>query len=298
MSITTLPSLEHFLAAPLEEVRRVAPATMILGTGGTRRRAVLAGISPHSHEYADFTRQEMLRCFDLIFSHGVRHLISAMLVAGHAAETTPGYREYLTRWVAEGLAGPQALEDYARRGWRVRIIGTESWPELEPAAERLLTATSTNDGPTLWASVASSTQASWQRLLQTAITHGITDRAELVRALYGEDIPPATLYLGSGKPQVDDSLIPPLLVGKMECYWRQHLGYDLDEPALRTILYDFAYIRPTWRADKSGRAETIHLYAAAWKTPAILGLGTRLGPFWYPAPTADPHAALASQPVP
>jgi hypothetical protein len=292
MTINTPPSLEQFLAAPLEEVRCIAPATVILGTGGTRRRAVLAGVSPQSDAYASWTRQEMLRCFDLIFSHGVQHLVSAMLVAGHAAETTPGYREHLTRWTAEGLAGQRALEDYARLGWRVRLIGVESWPELQPAAERLLEATSHIAGPTLWASVASSSANGWQQLLHTAVTQGITDRAALVRALYGEEIPPATLYLGSGKPQVDDSLIPPLLVGKLECYWRQHLGYDLDVTTLRTILYDYAYIRPTWRADKSGRAEMIHTYAAAWEKPPVLGLGTRLGPFWYPAPTADPHETL------
>lgn len=281
---TRPPTLREFLESPLASIQAIAPPTMMLGTGGTRRRAVLAGISPQSDAYAEFTYQEMLRCFELIFEHGVQHLITAMLVSGHAAETTPGYRNRIVQWTAEWLAGGEALADYARLGWRVRLIGVESWPELQPAAERLLMATSGHPGPTLWASVASSREASWQRLLQTAITQGITDRAALVRALYGEDIPPATLYLGAGKPQVEDSLIPPLLVGKMECYWRQHLGYDLDATTLRTVLYDFAYVRPTWRADKSGRAETIHDYAHAWVEPPVLGMGTRLGPFWYPGP--------------
>jgi hypothetical protein len=105
-----------------------------------------------------------------------------------------------------------------------------------------------------------------------------------VAAFYGEEIPPATLYLGAGKPQVEDSQIPLLLVGKLECYWRQHLGYDLDAEMLRTILYDYAYLRPTWQADKTGRAEQVTTYAQAWQEPPIVGMGTRLGPFWYPAP--------------
>jgi hypothetical protein len=37
--------LAEFLAAPIDEVRKVAPKTMILGAGGTRRKAVLSGFS-------------------------------------------------------------------------------------------------------------------------------------------------------------------------------------------------------------------------------------------------------------
>jgi hypothetical protein len=123
-------------------------------------------------------------------------------------------------------------------------------------------------------------------MLEVAIERGITDRVELVAALYGEEIPPATLYLGAGKPQVEDSQIPLLLVGKLECYWRQHLGYDLDAETLRTILYDYAYIRPTWQADKTGRSEQVLEFAQAWENPPVVGMGQRLGPFWYPAPLA------------
>ena len=160
----------------------------------------------------------------------------------------------LVRWTASSLGGLEALEDYARLNWRVRLVGTSSWPDLLPLAQQLKDATADNDGPTVWFSVASHSDLEWQRILRIAVEQQITDRPTLVRAVYGEDIPPATLYLGTGKPQVVESIVPPLLVGKLECYWRQHLGYDLDERTFRTILYDYAYVRPTWRADKTGRA--------------------------------------------
>lgn len=286
-----IPTLEEFLHAPLDEVRHVAPATMILGTGGTRRRAVLEGISPHSEAYSQLTREQMICCLDLIFQHGVQHLITAMLVSSHNQEVTPGYHDRMIEWVVWALAGSQTLADYQRLGWRVRLLGTESWPDLAPVAERLYAATATATGPTLWFTVASRVDLAWERILRIARQQGLTSRRDLVRAVYGEDIPPATLYLGAGKPQVDESIVLPLLIGKLECYWRQHLGFDLDERTLRTVLYDYAYIRPTWRADKTGRAEQVLAYRAAWEQPPVVGLGTRLGPFWYPAPIPPPPEA-------
>jgi hypothetical protein len=247
---------------------------------------VLQGFSVQDADYAQWTRQQMMACYELIFQHGVQHLVATMLVSSHNDETTPGYRERIVGWTAWAAAGDEALALYSCQGWRVRLIGVESWPELIPTAKRLLESTAHHPGPTLWYSVASRPERTWQRLLEVAVEQRITARTELVAALYGEEIPPATLYLGSGKPQVEDSQIPLLLVGKLECYWRQHLGYDLDAKTLRTILYDYAYVRPTWQADKTGRAEEVLTYAYAWQSPPVIGLGRRLGPFWYPAPIA------------
>jgi hypothetical protein len=285
------PSLEEFLAAPIEVARKVAPATMILGTGGTRRRAVLQGFSPQSESYAQWTRQQMMACLELIFDHGVKHLITTMFVSSHNEEITPGYREKIVSWTEWAIIGDEALASYAHHGWRVRLIGVESWPELAPAASKLVEVTAKNRGPTLWYSVASKPQLTWKSMLKVAVERGITDRTELIAAFYGETIPPATLYLGAGKPQVEDSQIPLLLVGKLECYWRQHLGYDLDAKTLRSILYDYTYIRPTWQADKTGRAEQVIEHAQAWENPPVIGMGQRLGPFWYPAPILPPVTA-------
>lgn len=281
-----LPSLADFLAAPLEDIRKVAPATMILGAGGTRRRAALAGFSTQSEEYARWTWQQMTACHALIFDHGVRHLVSTLAVSSHNDETTPGYREKIVRWTQWAVAGAEAQAEYARHGWRARLIGVESWPELAPVAKTLVEMTARNSGPTLWFSVATRPELTWKRLLELAIEQRSTDLRQLATALYGEEIPPATLYLGTGKPQVEASQIPPFLIGKLESYWRQHLGYDLDAATLRTILYDYAYLRPTWQADKTGRAEQAVAFAHAWDSPPVLGMGQRLGPFWYPLPIA------------
>jgi hypothetical protein len=273
-------------------VRTIAPATLILTNNGTRRRAALAGISAASREYAVWTRQQMLACLDLIFSHGVQHIFTPVMTEYNFDETTAGYREQLVAWIDWGIAGVDALADYNRRGWQARLLGAEFLPELAATADRLREQTAHNEhGPCLWFMALPHPEASWEQVLRLAGEKGLTSRQALIREIYGQDVPLATLYLGSGKPQVFPSIVPPLLMGRVDCYWRQHLGYDLDAATLRAILYDYAYLRNTWQEDKTGRAEQVLRFRTAWENPPVIGAGVRLGPFWYPAPIDAVQAA-------
>src|SRR5436190_6371795 len=100
MTTTHPPSLEEFMAAPAEQVASVAPTTMVLAPGGTRREGVLAGISLQSEEYARWSRERMIRCVDLLFGLGVRHLFLTVLRFPQLAETGH-YRERLIEWIDE-----------------------------------------------------------------------------------------------------------------------------------------------------------------------------------------------------
>jgi hypothetical protein len=207
---------------------------------------------------------------------------------------TGAYATRLHRLVDAGFAGPAVCAEYARRGWRVRLVGVESVPALLPTAERLRAlphpdSLQAGEGvatypPTLWGTIMPSHDAYWNTIFAAARQGQIATQAEAIRAVYGEDIPPATLSLSSNKLIVSPDLFPPLLMGHMQCYWSQRPGYSLDERQWRTILYDYAYLRRTWRADKAGRAELARADRAAWERGPILGLGRRLGAFWYPAP--------------
>jgi len=77
-------------------------------------------------------------------------------------------------------------------------------------------------------------------------------------------------------------LLPPLLAGEVQCYWIQRPGYLYDEQLLRRILYDYAYLRPTWRLDKSSRYDTLEANRSLWQQPLVLGYGKHVGAFWYP----------------
>jgi hypothetical protein len=287
MSVESAPSLAEFLGAPLAEIAKVAPATMVYGVGGTRRQAAFAGIEPWSDRYVQWARAQTLSSVDLIFRHGVRNLLIIALTPDNLREVDQ-YRAQLyerARWV---IAGAESVAEYARLGWRVRLLGTESVPELREAAASLWTLTSAQSMHTLYWSVVPDADAPWRQLLAAVQQTQAKTRSEAIRALYGEDIPPATLYLAFGKPMISLAILPPLLIGQLQCYWSQRPGYTLTEAQLRTILYDYAYLRPTWRAEKVERAKSALLHRQAWEKGPLLGLGMRLGPFWYPAPMSSP----------
>jgi hypothetical protein len=277
----TRPTLEQFLESPAGEVAKVTPETLIYTTGGTRRSAVLAGISPESDEYAHWTRERMIASFELFFRFGVRHVFNTLVRPNQFAEIGR-YRERLLDWIDWGVAGPEALADYARLGWRVRLLGTMNVPELQAVAERLHAATPEQSTATVWYHVISEPGEPWQWLLAAAQQAQARTQAEAIRALYGEDVPLAKLYLSFGKPIFVADLLPPLLAGDVQSYWIQRPGYSIDEQLLRRILYDYAYLRPTWMQDKSARYADVEVHRSLWEQAPTLGLGRRAGPFWYP----------------
>lgn len=278
------PALSDFLALPAEEVAAVAPATMIFAPGGTRRSAVLAGLDPHSDTYAAWSRRRMLGCLERIFRLGVRHIFTVVLRPAQMAEVGR-YRERLLSWLTDGLAGPEALDDYTRRGWRARLAGTLEEPILAAAAATLRGQPAPDNAPTAWFYVTAS-PAEHHALLRRALCapEGET-QAGAALALYGEEVPPATLMLSFGKPLVGDDLLPLFICGEVQCYWSQRPGFELDDEGLRRIFYDYAYTRRTWRQDKGGRYEHVIDQRDLWgRNPAlVLGEGRRLaGGLWYP----------------
>lgn len=287
MSTGSIPTLEEFLAASVEEVAKVAPTTMIYAPGGTRRQAVFKGIEPWSDDFIQWVRDNLFQSSELIFSYGVKHLILPFITPGNLQEVNR-YRGMLLERAKWALGGSESQADYRRLGWRVRLLGSESLPELRGVARYLTENTPTQSAHTLhWLAVADA-DSPWQELLTAIHQSQAKTRTEAVLALYGEEIPPATLYLATGKPTISFDLIPPLLVGQIQCYWSQQPGYTLSETLLRTLFYDSAYLRRTWHEAKLERAAEALEHRAAWEEGPMLGLGMRLGPFWYPAPMSSP----------
>ena len=80
----------------------------------------------------------------------------------------------------------------------------------------------------------------------------------------------------------DQVAVPALLLDETQCYWTQRPGYSLDDAALRQILFDYAYQRRTWQADKSDRYSDVLAQRDAWEQAPTLGIGQRLGRYWFP----------------
>jgi hypothetical protein len=278
----TIPTLEGFLDAPLADIAAIAPPTVIISVNGTRRSAALEGLTPHTDEFVEWSRPQLLACMGLLFAHGVRHIIAPAIVSPNMVEFDT-YRQRFLHMVEQGLASPAMLESYARLGWRVRMTGTESFPELQPAAARLVRATPPSWSHTLWWTMTPTPEAPWDSVFDVIAQTGARTRAEAIRTIYGEDIPLANILISFGKPIVIYDLVPPLLAGNLQCYWTQRPGYRLDQGMLRSILYDYAYTR-RGQSVTGMEYNTVMAQRAAWETGAVLGVGQRFGPFWYPLP--------------
>jgi hypothetical protein len=239
-----------------------------------------------------WARERLLNRLALIFRHGVQNIFAPFLSPNNVQEVHR-QRAQLFRQIQPVLAGSEALAWYRQLGLRVRLIGGEGIPEIKATAEILQTTTATTGGQTLYWLAVVDEEAPWGQVLKALQRAKARTQAEAIRLVYGEDIPPVTLFLSFGKPELSFNLVPPLLMGNIQCYWSQQPGYHLTETQLRTIFYDYAYLRRTWCADKLERAQAALGHPKAWQEGPILGLGMRLGPFWYPAPMSSvawPHS--------
>ncbi|MEZ4717593.1 MAG: hypothetical protein R2851_16125 [Caldilineaceae bacterium] len=200
---THRPTLDEFLVAPLATVREVAPATVIVATGGTRRRAMLDGIDIRSEAYPQQTRIHMIDAIELLLAYGAQHVFVPILVDGNFNEETPDYRDHLFRWIADGIAGPTAIDDYAQRDWQVRLVGAEEDSPLWATATKLIAATVSSTARCVWFTVAPSSTHAWEFALRKIVAAQATTHAAAVKAVYGQEIPvDGALLLSFGKPQI------------------------------------------------------------------------------------------------
>lgn len=277
------PSQNDFINSPVEVIRNEAPKTFIYAASGTRRAAALAGIPAAGEAFAQWTQGQLFDRVEMIFDHGVEHLCMPMLGPSQFEETTGEYREHLWRWFREGLAGSMAIKHYRKKGWRVRIAFSDYMPELKESGQRLIRETPQKSAKTLWCFVIPTFEQTWEWVLDATQKAKASNYAGAIRALYGDDIPSATMYLSTGKPLISTLQLPPLLISEVaQCYWSQRPGYSLTQRQFRQMIYDSAYARKTWKKDKSGRAEEILANRQIWENGSIFGLGERMGSFWYP----------------
>ena len=173
---------------------------MIYTVSGTRRSAALAGLDPQSDAAIQWLRLGMLSCVELIFAHGVQHILMPLLTPSQFKETTVNYHEKLWKWVEDGLIGKQAVTDFQARGWQVRFLFADQSPRLQRMNASLAQATPERQAPCLWLYVIPQPGQLWQWMLEIFQEKAPQNQAQAIHQLYGADIPPATLSLDFGKP--------------------------------------------------------------------------------------------------
>lgn len=284
-----IPTQEEFLAAPIEIVTDIAPRSMLFAPGGTRRSAAFAGVKAWSDSYLRLGQDGITRCLDVIFRHGVEHVFTPSIMVGHANEVED-IEQQLIMPMGRFVTDTRLLTICREHGWRMKIAPSTYNDILQPFMDILDENAPENARHTWWMTFTPSYESWWSTLLALAKSEQVTSRNDAIRALYGEEVPPITLCLSFGKPMVSPDLISPLLMDNVHAYWSQQAGYGLTDVQFRKVLYDYAYLRQTWQKDKALRAREAQEQQEIWEQEVIVGLGKRLGPFWYPELPQSPSA--------
>jgi hypothetical protein len=288
MTQSAPPDRAAFLAAPDAEVAASAPATVVYAAGGTRRVAAQAGITL-DEAYIEYTRAQLVENLALFFRLGVRHVIVPCLGPRQLFEAAP-YGERIIEWCIQALSGPDMRTEYHRRGWRARFIVPSPHPALQEAAALLQREFTDPAMPAVWYYLVADDADPWTDLLAAVHRSGARSYGDALSAVYGEEVPPATVFVGFGKLVTGTTLVPPLLCApNMQCYWVQRAGLRLLEPMLRAIFYDYAYARRTWRTDRRFRYAQTAEQQSRWETTEIIGVGAVQHGFWYPEAFPGPR---------
>ncbi len=276
-----MPELESFLAAPASTVAAVAPRTLMFAAGGTRRDAVLHGLAVdrYSDELARFSIQRFTDTVGHCFRLGVQNVI-AITVRSSQLQEQGAYRDFIIDGAIRTL-GALGVPLYNKLGCRVRLFGHDRFPAFAGLAAMLEAETDQTSPQTIWWLISESNEQTWERVIAAA--QGVTSFAELSERYFSAQVPPVELYVSFGKPFVSPENMPlPLFGTDAHCYFYQRPGYAISERELRMMIYDYAYLRRTWTADKSNRYVGIEEQRAIWERGDILGLGQRVGAFWHP----------------
>ena len=294
-----IPTLEEFLAFPIDKIRSVVPASLIFAAGGTRRSVALSGMT--RDDYASWALQHMLETYQTFYNYGVRHLI-APITHPRMFKEKGHYGENFITWMEQGLAGPETLKYYHKAGWNVHLIVAASTTTSDPRVQRVqklaqyIGETTPHADTHLWYFVVPDYDDLWRWVIERLVTiqHQITGR-HAIKSLYGIDIPPADLLVSFGKPTMSPDILPPFLWNVVQAYWTQQPSYMLNGDTLPRIFYDYAYLRNTYRTDKTGREEAVLSSSELWTNGPTIGLGNRVGPYWYPQPFSIPERAIDDQ---
>jgi hypothetical protein len=279
-----------------EYLRAAGPACWALAMGGTRRAYLADGgtLSQPSDLDAYYIWAEAVQraLFERLFRYGVQ---SVILIGRIPSDRGPAYAAFLRETLQRLVGNETRRASYERLNLRVRVAGdleqiaaAVDAPALPALFQSLIDSTAHASGPVLtylfrgsWHDPATEEAEFGYRL---GVQLGRTpNRDELVKAYYREQLPPLSVYLGSGRPRIG-MLRPPFLCGNEDLYWSHSPLMRLDDTAWRRIIIDHLWARKTTGGRNYGSDDHTLLTirnALLEQDGRIIGVGKRhpLG-FW------------------
>ncbi len=256
---------ERFLELPTQEVAELVKATghkvCVFPVNGTRRWFMLehgdkikddffkAYMDEAIHNHVDLCR--------LLFDHGVQTVLAPVF----GRELMRRGDEYTKRVGIDGLvrtATDKVYRDFFQQyNVKVRFYGDYrdvlSGTEYEYALKSiydLTEATKQNSALSLFFGVFA--DEATDTIARLSVEHylvqgSIPDKETLIRKYYGEDLPPASMFIGFDKFSVFD--MPLLATGEEDLYFSLSPSPYMTQRQLRAILYDHIYVRRTPEPD-------------------------------------------------
>jgi tuberculosinol/isotuberculosinol synthase len=250
---------ERFLQLPTPEVAALVKATgrkvVVFPVNGTRRWFMLEHADSLNSDflsaYLDASIQNHVQLCAMLFDHGIHTLLAPVF----GRELIRRGDEYTRRVGMDGLV--RTATDPAYRNFfetynvRVRFYGDyrdllkgTPFEYVLGALYEVAEATQHNTAHNLYFGVfADESVETIARLsVEHYLTHGaIPDKTALIRAYYGEDLPPVSLFIGFDKFSAFD--MPLLATGEEDLYFSISPSPYMTERQLRAILYDHLYTR-------------------------------------------------------
>jgi tuberculosinol/isotuberculosinol synthase len=285
-----------------EQVRAAGPKVCVFPINGTRRWFLLEHSSLPGQDvmatYLSVIEQRHVELYQLIFDHG----IETLLTPAFGPDILERGDDYVSM-AAEGLAWLAThdafLDFFDTYGVRVRFYGDHrrhfaATPHayLSDLFDDLTARTLTHDRYRLYLGLfAHDASETIARLsVEYYLKYGhVPDKRTLVELYYGEYVPPVDFFIGFDRFSVFD--MPLVATGDEDLYFTVTPSPYLNEPQLRTILYDHLYSRRGAEPDYSAmEPDEWNLMRDFYHTNMgkTSGVGARTpSGIWYPLPQVD-----------
>ena len=256
---------ENFLQLPTAAVAALVRATghkvCVFPVNGTRRWFMLEHADKAADDfieaYMEASIQNHVHLCSLLFDHGIDTILAPVF----GRELMHRGDEYTKRVGIDGLVRTATdrhyREFFEKYSVKVRFYGdyrdvlTDTPYEYALKSMYEVTdATKQNSGFSLFFGVFA--DEATETIARLSVEHylasgTIPDKHTLVQKYYGEDLPPASIFIGFDKFSVFD--MPLLSTGEEDIYFSLSPSPYMTERQLRAILYDHIYVRRTPEPD-------------------------------------------------
>ncbi len=235
------------------------PEVCVFIINGTRRWFMLEHAPSQDNfaaAYFEATSKRLVELSQLLFDHGLNTLLLPAFNP-HLMARGSRYLKMMGQILPQLTSHPRFLDFYRSYGVRVRFYGDHRqcladtpYAHMSQQFDHLTDQTLAHDKHRLFFGICAHDASETLAALAIAyyqVHSRAPDKRSLVEMYYGEYIPPANIFISSGKPHASD--MPLMTAGREQLYFSVAPAFYMDQSQLRAILYDYLYARTAKRAD-------------------------------------------------